>query len=63
MNYLAPLTEEQKQLAQEARREKILAGESLRHGWADEQHWRDLAKKHNTRLPQSYQTATLRIYS
>lgn len=61
-NNLEPLTDEQKQLAQIARREKILAGESLRHDWMDEQHWRDLAKKMNTRLPQSYQPATQTKY-
>lgn len=62
INHLVALTEEQKQFAQEARREKILAGESLRHGFADEQHWRDLAKKMGTRLPQSYQPATSTKY-
>lgn len=62
MNNLPPLTEEQKQLAQEARREKILAGESLRHDWADVEHWRTLAKSMGTRLPQSYQPATSTKY-
>lgn len=62
LNNLTPLTEEQKQLAQIARKEKILAGESLRHGWLDEQYWRDLAKKYNTRLPQTYQPATQTKY-
>lgn len=62
INHLVALTEEQKQFAQEARREKILAGESLRHGWSDEQHWRDLAKSMNVRLPQSYQPATSTKY-
>ena len=62
MNNLPPLTEEQKQFAQEARREKILAGESLRHSWMDEQHWRDLAKSMNVRLPQTYQPATSTKY-
>lgn len=62
MKNLSPLTEEQKQLAQEARREKILAGESLRHDWADVDHWRMLAKSMGTRLPQSYQPATSTKY-
>jgi hypothetical protein len=62
MNNLPPLTEEQKQLAQAARREKILAGESLRHNWADLDHWRMLAKSMGTRLPQSYQPATSTNY-
>lgn len=62
MRELPPLTDEQKQLAQEARREKILAGESLRHDWADVEHWRLLAKSMGTRLPQSYQPATSTKY-
>lgn len=62
LNNLVALTDEQKQLAQEARREKILAGESLRHDWADVDHWRLLAKSMNTRLPQSYQPATSTKY-
>ena len=62
MRELPPLTEEQKQLAQVARREKILAGESLRHDWADVDHWRILAKSMGTRLPQSYQPATSTKY-
>lgn len=62
MRELPPLTDEQKQLAQEARREKILAGESLRHDWSDVEHWRLLAKSMGTRLPQSYQPATSTKY-
>lgn len=62
MRELPPLTDEQKQLAQEARREKILAGESLRHDWADIEYWRLLAKSMGTRLPQSYQPATSTKY-
>lgn len=62
MRELPPLTDEQKQLAQAARREKILAGESLRHDWADVEHWRMLAKSMGTRLPQSYQPATSTKY-
>lgn len=49
------VTEETKALAQKAKAAKIqYAKDNLVLDYGDEQHWRELAKKHNIRLPIYY---------
>lgn len=58
-NYLENASVEQRQewlaKAQEARKLKREAGESLFHDFGDDlSHWRELASKHNVKLPTYY---------
>lgn len=49
------LTQEMKDKAVEAKKAKVAyAQENLQLDYGDEQHWRELAKKHNIRLPTYY---------
>jgi len=53
------ITEEMKQAAQQAKKNKITyAKEHLKLEWADEDHWRSLSKLYTVRLPQYYHPAT-----
>lgn len=55
----APMTEEQRQQAKETRdAKKLIAEQTLKLEYADENHWTFLASKYSVRLPVYYQPSS-----